>query len=260
MPRTTQFSTLRALPFNNRIGRSSEKIWSYFVRYEKSWFKDEEETELVRKTIIAKCVFCGVERSGNLHSLSNHLYYQCDVAPEAAKEAAFAFRQRRKRRCRREEEEKRVEETATTTTEPALSLPSLSQESVASNSSNNERDNNHNRNRICVRNMDNDIFEGVVKTSRQRPAVIASPVLATTPVFSLPLTQRPDQNICVDIDRKISEWIFFNNHSFDIVEQDEFKEIFRSILPGYQLPSRKTIGNRLLTECYERTKKQVHKV
>ena len=97
-----------------------------------------------------------------------------------------------KKRCRREEEKKRVEDATTTTTEPALSLPSLSQENVASNSSNNERDNDHDRNRTCVRNMDDDIFEGVVKSSRQRPAVLASQVLATTPVFFLPLTKRPD--------------------------------------------------------------------
>lgn len=56
------------------------------------------------------------------------------------------------------------------------------------------------------------------------------------------------------LDELIIKFIVKGYHSFSIVEEEEFKNIFRSILPTKTLPSRKTISSSLITKLYNNTK------
>lgn len=61
---------------------------------------------------------------------------------------------------------------------------------------------------------------------------------------------------CTQIDRQILKLVVKNYHPFSLVEQPELKELFDLIIPGYKLPTRKTVSNSLLPkayqECYEK--------
>ena len=94
----------------------------------------------------------------------------------------------------------------------------------------------------------------IIYRNPQRP----QPVIDDLPHFGRP--QKATKQLCEILDRKVSEMIFFNNLSFDLVAKEEFKSFCAAGIPGYEVPSRKLISGRLLNECYDRTKVRVHKV
>lgn len=61
----------------------------------------------------------------------------------------------------------------------------------------------------------------------------------------VPITKRNE------IDQLIIKLIVKNYHPFSLVEQQESKEIFALIIPGYNLPTRKTVSNSLLPKFYQ---------
>ena len=65
---------------------------------------------------------------------------------------------------------------------------------------------------------------------------------------------------CEYIEALICEWIMFNHHEFNIVEQPEFKKLLKYLLPAYEAPGREVIGGRLMNELKQRTENKVHKV
>ncbi|XP_047518984.1 E3 SUMO-protein ligase ZBED1-like [Pieris napi] len=59
------------------------------------------------------------------------------------------------------------------------------------------------------------------------------------------------------LDEQIVKFIVKGFHAFCIVEEDEFKNIFKLILPSYSIPTRKTISNSLIPKFYQTTKEKV---
>jgi len=49
----------------------------------------------------------------------------------------------------------------------------------------------------------------------------------------------------------------FRYYSFDIVNDEEFKNLLKMLNGGYSLPSRKTISNTLIPNLYHQTYEQV---
>ncbi|CAG5046036.1 unnamed protein product [Parnassius apollo] len=90
--------------------------------------------------------------------------------------------------------------------------------------------------------------------------------LPATSHISLPLTSHgpPKQSTMTEfihkpvpvkkineIDKQIIKIIVKNYHPFSLVEQPEIKELFAMIIPGYSLPTRKTVSNSLLPKMYQ---------
>lgn len=52
------------------------------------------------------------------------------------------------------------------------------------------------------------------------------------------------------IDKQIARYIYATNSPFQCVEHEEFKRLFELTAPGYQPPSRKDVGGKLLDEVH----------
>ena len=97
-------------------------------------------------------------------------------------------------------------------------------------------------------------YDGVPKAIRSKPVIERSQDLLTVP-------QRLSSEACSKIDKDVSEFIFFSSSlAFDLVENKRFIKIFKDGFPGYSLPTRRTLGGKLLNECYNRIKSEVHSV
>lgn len=59
------------------------------------------------------------------------------------------------------------------------------------------------------------------------------------------------------LDEQIVKFIVKGYHSFAIVEEEEFRNMYKMILPTYTLPTRKTISSSLVARLYQSTKEKV---
>lgn len=62
------------------------------------------------------------------------------------------------------------------------------------------------------------------------------------------------------LDEQLTKFIVKGYHSFAIVEEEEFKNMYKMILPTYTLPTRKTISSSLIPKLYETTKEKVQQL
>ena len=86
-----------------------------------------------------------------------------------------------------------------------------------------------------------------------------SPMTGSPPPPVGPMTSisRPQHDW---IDKLLERWVILNNHEFDIVEEQEFKDLLKYLCPAYQIPGRSMTGGRLLTELHHEIKKEVENV
>ncbi|XP_035442823.2 E3 SUMO-protein ligase ZBED1 [Spodoptera frugiperda] len=74
-----------------------------------------------------------------------------------------------------------------------------------------------------------------------------------TQYFSKPLSSKKNDHL-----NKLLVKVFTKNYlSFHLVESPEFKDFVKELNPAYNLPSRKTLSNALLTNLYNSTKESV---
>lgn len=59
------------------------------------------------------------------------------------------------------------------------------------------------------------------------------------------------------VDEQIVKFIVKSYHSFAIVEEQEFKNMYKIISPTYSLPTRKRIFSSLVPKLYQSTKENV---
>lgn len=59
------------------------------------------------------------------------------------------------------------------------------------------------------------------------------------------------------LDEQVVKFIVKGYHAFSVVEEPEFKSMFKMILPTYNLPTRKTISTSLIPKLYQTTKEKV---
>ena len=63
----------------------------------------------------------------------------------------------------------------------------------------------------------------------------------------------------MEIDKQILKLLVKNYHPFSLVEQKEFKDLLHMIIPGYKLPTRKTLSNSILLKYYKQCLEKVQK-
>lgn len=87
----------------------------------------------------------------------------------------------------------------------------------------------------------------------------AQPARSQMP-HSAPAQQRISRTDCKVLDAKLAKFVILGNHEFDVVEEPAFVSFAKGLCPGYDPPSRKVIGGRLLDDLYEEVKLEVEQV
>ena len=65
---------------------------------------------------------------------------------------------------------------------------------------------------------------------------------------------------CNELDKRVARFVILGNHEFDIVEEQEFRDLMQYAVPGWKPMGRKLISDRLVIEMFEEQKLRVKQV